>query len=84
MLLVGLVLFHHFYFSTIIKNIGITNEAEAVIKKLLQSATEVYYKMYHVLESITNCNNEMLQVLQSVINRHYKVRQILYNVTVIT
>ena len=41
-----------------------------VIKNLLQSATEVYYKVRQVLQSVTGC--------------YYKVRQVLQSVTVIT
>ena len=41
-----------------------------VIKKLLQSAAEVYYKVRQVLQSVTAC--------------YYKVCQVLHSVTVIT
>ena len=43
---------------------------KTVIKKFLQSVTEVYYKVR--------------QVLQSVIDCYYKVRLVLQSVTVIT
>ena len=43
---------------------------KAVIKNLLQSVIEVYYKVRQVLQSATDC--------------YYKVRQVLQSVTVIT
>ena len=43
---------------------------KTIITKLLQSVTEVYYKVRQVLQSVTNC--------------YYKVRQVLQSVTVIT
>ena len=48
-----------------------------VIKKLLQSATEVYYKVHQLLPSVTDC---YYKVWQTVItkcakcDRYYKVR----------
>ena len=35
------------------------------IAKLLQSATEVYYKVRQVLQSVTDCYYKVRQVLQS-------------------
>ena len=43
---------------------------KTVIKNLLQSVKEVYYKVRQVLQSVTGC--------------YYKVRQVLQSVTVIT
>ena len=43
---------------------------KTIITKLLQSVTEVYYKVRQVLQSVTDC--------------YYKVRQVLQSVTVIT
>ena len=39
---------------------------KAVIRKLLQSATEVYYKVHEVLQSVTEVHYKVYQVLQSV------------------
>ena len=39
---------------------------KAVIKKLLQSVTEVYYKVRQVLQSVAECYCKVRQVLQSV------------------
>ena len=58
------------FFKLIIKNIGNTksgslkNETEKVITKLLQSVTEVYYKVRQVLQSVlgvTKCDRLLLQ-----------------------
>ena len=38
---------------------------KTVITKLLQSVTEVYYKVRIVLESVTDCYHKVRQVLQS-------------------
>ena len=63
---------------------------KTVIKNLLQSITEVYYKVRQVLQStsgITKCdrlNYKVRQVLQSVTGCYDKVRQVLQSVTVIT
>ena len=43
---------------------------KTVITKLLQSVTEVYYKVRQVLQSVTYC--------------YYRVRQVLQSATVIT
>ena len=43
---------------------------KAVITKLLQTVTEVYYKVRQVLQSVTDC--------------YYKLRQVLHCATVIT
>ena len=43
---------------------------KTVIEKLLQSVTEVHYKVHQVLQSVTGC--------------YYKVHQVLQSVTVIT
>ena len=43
---------------------------KAVITKLLQNVTEVYYKVIQVLQSVRGC--------------HYKVHQVLQSATVIT
>ena len=37
-----------------------------VITKLLQSVTQVYYKVSQVLQSVTDCYYKVCQVLQSV------------------
>ena len=37
-----------------------------VITKLLQSVTQVYYKVCQVLQSVTDCYYKVCQVLQSV------------------
>ena len=46
---------------------------KTVIKNLLQSVTEVYYKVRQVLQSVTDCYYKVHQVLQSV--NYYKVRR---------
>ena len=38
---------------------------KTVITKLLQSVTEVYYKVRQVLQSVTDCYYKVCQVLQS-------------------
>ena len=43
---------------------------KTVNTKLLESVTEVYYKVRQVLQKVTDC--------------YYKVRQVLQNVTVVT
>ena len=57
---------------------------KTIITKLLQSVTEVYYKVRQVLQSVTNCYYKVRQVLQSVTGCYYKVRQVLQSATVIT
>ena len=52
-----------------------------VVKKLLQSATEVYYKVGQVLQCVTNCYYKVHHVLQSMTGCYYKVRQILQSDT---
>ena len=58
-----------------------------VITKLLQSVTEVYYKVrqvfkvHQVLQSVTDCCYKVRQVLQSVTGCYYKVRQVLQSET---
>ena len=58
-----------------------------VITKLLQSMTEVYYKVRQVfkvrqvLQSVTDCCYKVRQVLQSVTGCYYKVRQVLQSET---
>ena len=37
-----------------------------VITKLLQSVTQVYYKVCQVLQSVTDCYYKVCQILQSV------------------
>ena len=57
---------------------------KTIITKLLQSVTEVYYKMRQVLQSasgITKCDRLLLQ---SVSGCYYKARQVLQSATVIT
>ena len=58
------------FFKLIVQEIGNTkadslkNETEKVIAKLLQSVTEVYYKVRQVLQTasgITKCNRLLLQ-----------------------
>ena len=56
----------------------------AIITKLLQSVTEVYYKVHQVLQSVTDCYYKVCQVLQSVTGCYYKVHQVLQSATVIT
>ena len=51
---------------------------------LLQSMTDCYYKVRHVLQSVTDCYYKVHQVLQSVTDCYYKVRQVLQSVIVIT
>ena len=55
---------------------------KTVITKLLQSLTEVYYKVRYykvrqVLQSVTDCYYKVRQVLQSVTGCYYKVPQAL-------
>ena len=57
---------------------------KTVIAKLLQSVTEVYYKLSQVLQSVTGCYYKVRQLLQSVTGCYYKVRQLLQSTTVIT
>ena len=57
---------------------------KTIITKLLQSVTEVYYKVRQVLQSVTDCYYKVCQVLQSVTDCYYKVRQVLQSATVIT
>ena len=57
---------------------------KTIITKLLQSVTDVYYKVRQVLQSVTDCYYKVCQVLQSVTGCYYKVRQVLQSVTVIT
>ena len=38
---------------------------KTVITKLLQSVTEVYYKVRQVLQSVIGCYSKVCQVLQS-------------------
>ena len=38
---------------------------KTIITKLLQSVTEVYYKVRQVLQSVTDCYYKVRQVLQS-------------------
>ena len=48
-----------------------------VFTKLLQSVTQVYYKVCQVLQSVTDCYYKVCQILQSV-------RLLLQSATVIT
>ena len=57
---------------------------KTVITKLLQSVTDVYYKMPQVLQSVTGCYYKVRLVLQSVTSYYYKVRQVLQSAIVIT
>ena len=41
---------------------------KTVIKNLLQSVTEVYYKVHQILQSVTGCFYKMRQVLESVLD----------------
>ena len=52
--------------------------------KLLQSVTEIYYKICQVLQSVTDCYYKFRQVLQIVIGCYYKVCSVLQSVAVIT
>ena len=54
---------------------------KTIITKLLQSVTEVYYKVRQVLQSVADCYYQVRQVLQSVTDCHYKVRQVLQSLT---
>ena len=47
-----------------------------VTKKLLQSATEVYYKVCQVLQSVTDCYYKVQQSASGIkkYNSYYKVR----------
>ena len=54
---------------------------KTVITKLLQSVTEVYYKVRQVLQSVTDCYYKVHQVLQSVTDCYYKVRPLLQSKT---
>ena len=57
---------------------------KTIITKLLQSVTEVYYKIRQVLQSasgITKCDRLLLQ---SVSGCYYKARQVLQSAAVIT
>ena len=53
------------------------------MKKLLQRATDCYYKVRQVLESVIDCYYKVCQVLQSVTGCYYKVSKVLQSVTVI-
>ena len=57
---------------------------KTIITKLLQSVTEVYYKVRQVLQSVADCYCKVRQVLQSVTGCYYKVCQVLQIATVIT
>ena len=57
---------------------------KTIITKLLQSVTEVYYKVRQVLQSVTDCYYKVRQVLQSVTDCYYKVRQVLQSATDVT
>ena len=56
---------------------------KTVIKNLLQSLTEVFYKVRQVLQSVADCCYKVCQVLQSMTGSYYKVRQVFQSVTVI-
>ena len=56
---------------------------KTIITKLLQSVTEVYYKVRQVLQSVTDCYYKVRQVLQSVTGCYYKVRRNTWNVQLI-
>ena len=49
---------------------------KTVITNLLQSVTEVYYKMRQVSQSVTDCYYKVPQVLQSVTSCYYKVHHV--------
>ena len=55
-----------------------------VIKNLLQSVTEVYYKLRQVLQGVSGITKCDRLLLQSVTGCYYKVRQVLQSVTVIS
>ena len=63
---------------------------KTTIKALLQSVTEVYYKVRQVLQSVTDCYYKVCQVLQCAlgiakcVRCYYKVRQVLHTVIVVT
>ena len=57
---------------------------KTVTVKLLQSVTEVYYKVHQVLQSVTEGYYKVRQVLESVTDCYYKVRQVLQSATVVT
>ena len=55
---------------------------KTVIKNLLQSVTDCYYKVRQVLQSVTDCYYKVRQVLQSVTvitNVYYTTNVFLYN-----
>ena len=60
---------------------------KTVITKLLESVTEVYYKVCQVLQSVTEVYFKVPQVLQSATDccykgvRYYQVRQLLQSET---
>ena len=55
-----------------------------VIKTLLQSTTEVYYKVLQALQSMAEVYYKVRQVLQSVTEVYYKVSQVLQSASGIT
>ena len=57
---------------------------KTVITKLLQSVTEVYYKVRQVLQNVTDCYCKVRKVLQGVTGCYYKVCQVLQSAAVIT
>ena len=44
---------------------------KTIITKLLQSVTEVYYKVHQVLQSVADCYYKVHQVLQRVTGCNY-------------
>ena len=64
---------------------------QKIITKLLQSVTEIYYKVRQALQSVTDCYYKVRQGLQSYFKvwqksttkcvRYYKVWQVLQSVT---
>ena len=54
------------------------------VRQVFQSVTEVYYKVRQVLQSVTEVYYKVCQVLQSVADCYYKVRQVLQRATATT
>ena len=71
----------NYYYKVI--HLSYKRRLKAVIKKLLQSVTEVYYKVRQVLQSVAECYCKVYQVFQSMTGCYYKVRQVLQSVTVV-
>ena len=59
-------------------------EIESIIKILLQSATEVYYKMHQVLQSVAEAYIKVRRVIQSVAEVYCKVCHVLQSESGVT